>query len=143
MAQSGTKCPSMWSFPSGTGAPSGDEYLYHAACERFAYCSEDGNLYAIDMTNSSSVNLYKLTVPATLNGGTWTWTSEALAATSGEALALRSRTEATVRDVHMYGRFRFAPKLKSFVISDGIRVAPITFAETPLPAQLLRPAALT
>ncbi len=139
IAQAGTKCTSLWSYPSG-GGPGGSG-LDYAACERFSYCSEDGGLYVLDMTNSSSVDLYKLTVPATLNGGTWTWTHETLTATSGEALALRARGIANVQDKHMFGRMRFVPKLKSFVISDGIRT--VASVETALPAQLLRPAALT
>jgi hypothetical protein len=140
ITQSGTKCSSLWSGSDGSFT-GGNSYLNYAACERFTYCSEDGSLYVLDMDTTSSVKLFKLTVPNTLNGGTWAWSSETL--TGGTALALRVRGIANCQDIHMFGKMRFSPKARGFVISDGIRVAPVTFVETPLPAQLLRPAAFT
>ena len=128
--QSGTKCPSLWCYPSG-GAPDDEKYLNYASGDRLEYCSHDGNLYALNMYAGSSCELYRLSPPAGALTGTWTWTHETLSPKSGESLALKASTVGTVTDKQLMGRMRYVPLLKSFVISD----------DSTLPAQLLRPAA--
>jgi hypothetical protein len=131
ITQSGTKCPSVWSYPDGS-ATGGNEYLNYAACERLAYCSRDGKLYALNMhAGTSSASLYSLMPPSGALTGTWTWSNETLAANASETLALRESTMATVTDRHLYGRLRYASAISSFVMSDGRE----------LKAQALRPAA--
>jgi hypothetical protein len=53
-------------------------------------------------------------------------------AQSGEALALLNNTVAKVADKHLYGRFRYVPGIRSFILSD----------HSDMPAQALRPRAL-
>lgn len=133
ITQSGSKCQSLWSYPDGS-ASGGNAYLNYQACERFSYCSQDGALYALDTHNgTTNASLYKLTVPANLSAGTWAWSSETLTPNAGETLALRASSIAATLDKHMYGRLRYAPGIKSFVLSDGIS----------LKAQALRPVAFT
>jgi hypothetical protein len=83
------------------------------------YCSYDGNLWALNQFNGTTVaQLFKLAPPSGALTGTWTWTSENLTNTSGEALALARSSAGTVGDKGIWGRFRFVPALKSFIWSD-------------------------
>lgn len=131
ITQSGTACPSLWTYPSG-GAPGGSEYLNQAGIDHPAYCSLDGNLYALNTRASSGCSLYKLTVPATLTDA-WVWSNETLTAQSGETLALDIQPYPESNDHGLVGRFRYIPRVSSFFLSDAHNK----------PAQLLRPAAFT
>lgn len=126
VTQSGTSCPSMW---DDAGLSSGGA---GAALGRFAACSYDNALWTLDQYTSSCV-LYKLAPPAGALTGTWTWTNQTLTANAGETFALRANTAATVVDKMLFGRFAYAPALKSFLLTDA----------HDLPAQALRPAAFT
>jgi hypothetical protein len=110
ITQSGTACPSMWNnLGYGPESIGGMEY-----------CSYDGNLWALNQFNGTTVaQLFKLAPPAGALTGTWTWISESLTNTSGETLALARSSTGTVGDKGIWGRFRFVPPLKSFIWSDA------------------------
>ena len=128
VSQSGQKCRSLWLFPDGGSANSWQNY---ATADKLEYCSEDGCVYSLDLYSSGPCNLYRLEPPppGQLQSGTWKWTNETLAPKAGEKLALRHLPYALGNDIRLYGRMRFAPSIKSFVISDLDR----------LPVQGLRP----
>jgi hypothetical protein len=110
IAQSGTACPSLWN-NLGYGPQS---------IGGLEYCSYDGNLWALNQFNGTTVaQLFKLTPPTGALSGTWTWSNESLTSTNGEALALRNSSPTTIGDISIMGRFRFVPALKSFVWSDA------------------------
>ena len=66
-----------------------------------------------------------------LEAGTWAWTNETLRPKANERLALRNLPYGLGVDTRLYGRMRFVPAIKSFVLSDSPK----------LPAQALRPSA--
>jgi hypothetical protein len=111
ITQSGTACPSMWN-NVGFGVES---------IGGMEYCSYDGNLWALNQFNGTTVaQLFKLTPPAGALTGTWTWsTAENLTNTSGETLALRASSSGSVGDKGIWGRFRYVPPLRSFIWSDA------------------------
>jgi hypothetical protein len=101
--------------------------------DRLEYCDEDECLYLLDWTSKATAKLYKLTPPVGALTGTWTWTNETLTAQSGESLALMAVSGGRNASAALYGRFRWVPLCRSFIVSDGHT----------LPAQLFRPAAFT
>jgi hypothetical protein len=129
--QSGPKCRSLWLYPDGGSA---NAYQNYATTDKLEYCAEDGCAYVLDLYSSGPCNLHRLAPPALgeLQTGTWTWSSETLAAKSGERLALRNLPYAPGTDTRLYGKMRFVPAIKSFLISDHSR----------LPVQGLRTRAL-
>jgi hypothetical protein len=128
ITQSGQKCRSLWLFPDGGSANAWQNY---ASTDKLEYCSEDGCVYALDLYSTGPCVLFRLEPPSLgkLQAGSWTWTSETLAAKSGERLALRQLPYGLSTDARLYGKMRFVPPIKSFVLSDHDR----------LPAQGLRP----
>lgn len=128
ISQSGAKCPSLWMYPNGGGSDSWQNYTASGCLE---YCPRDSSLYTLNMHAGNSCMLFKLTPPSGALTGTWTWSSETLAARSGETLALRANTVSTVQDKTLMGRLRYAPAISCFVFSDNSN----------LPAQALRPRA--
>jgi hypothetical protein len=130
ISQSGTKCPSLWMFPNGGGSETWQNYT---AANCLEYCPRDGSLYSLNMHVGNTCMLFKLSPPAGALTGTWSWSNETLSPRSGESLALRANTVATVLDKPLMGRLRYAPAISSFVFSDNAN----------LPAQALRPRAFT
>jgi hypothetical protein len=128
MIYTGTACPSLWGGQSASG------YQNYMAADRLVDCAQDGNLYALNLYTSSACTLYRLTPPAgSVLSGTWTWSNETLTAKSGEALALRNLPYSQLDDARLYGKMRYVPTIKSFVLSDSADKR----------AQALRPAAFT
>lgn len=115
MIYTGTACPSLWG-----GQSSGASYQNYMAADRLVDCSQDGNMYALNLYTTGTCTLYKLTPPVgSALTGTWVWTNEVLEAKSGEALALRNLPYSQLDDARLYGKMRYVPAIKSFLLSDS------------------------
>ena len=124
--QAGVACPSLWLDTRG------DSWQVLANCDRLEYCPDDGRLYALDLTTTGACRLFSVSPPLSadqLRKSPWTWSSETLKSKSGESLALRNKPYSGTDDARLFGRLRYVPALKSFLISD----------HPDLPVQALRP----
>lgn len=130
--QLGDKCKGLWLYPEG-GSPSA--WQNHATTDKLEYCSDDGCLYALDTYSNGPCRMYKLAPPARgqLQAADWTWSNEVLNAKGSERLALRELPYGLASDARLFGKMRFVPGLRSFLLSDSDK----------LPVQAMRPRALT
>lgn len=131
ITQTGNRCRSLWTCPEG-GAVGGNSYLNFATADQLEYCSGDGSLYALDLY-SDGATLCRLEPPpaGALRTQPWAWTRETLAPRSGEPLALRTVPYSITDDRRLFGKMRYVPSIRSFVLSDSSQ----------LPVQALRPRA--
>ncbi len=110
----GTACPSLWG-----GQTTGEAWQRYAAFDKLEYCQYDSCFYALNLYTTGACQLYKLTPPANPMSGTWAWSMETLTAKNGEALAIRSLPYRETHDARLFGKMRYVPPLKCFVLSDS------------------------
>jgi hypothetical protein len=79
---------------------------------------------------ASAYIIHWLTPPSDLTGGTWVWSQETMAGYNGAIFhAHFNPNNGLLRGMRVYSKFRWVPKLRSFVCGSGLST----------PVQLWRP----